>query len=196
MAITNGYTTLAIFKGFALPGTGTDATDDGVIEQIIESVSRYIDQATRRRFYATTATRLFDVPDGRDLWLDDDLLAVTTLTNGDGVVLTASDYKLLPYNGAPYYVIRLVQSSGLAWENDADGDSEGVISVAGSWGFSSTTPADIAEACLLISRNIYRGRSGETAGAATVTGAGVVITPRDVPPLAADILKKYTRLVL
>lgn len=196
MTITNGYATLEDFLLFAAPDAGSDTMDDVLIESLITAASRYIDNVTRRRFYASTETHYFDVPEsGRDLWLNDDLLAVTTLTNGDGTVIPAAEYKLRPYNITPYYMLTLKASSDVYWQGEADGDTEGVISIAGSWGYSATAPEDIKEACLMIARNVYRGRTGETAGSATVTGAGVVITPKDVPQLAAAIIERYKGLV-
>ena len=195
MTITNGYATRLDFLNYAAPESGDAALDDALIEQIITATSRYIDAATRRRFYASTETHYFDVPCSRDLWLSDDLLSVTTLTNGDGTVIPANSYRLRPYSLPPYYVLTLKPGASASWESDADGNTEGVIALAGSWGYSATAPEDIALACLMISRNVYRSRFGDTAGSATVTGAGVVITPKDVPGLAADILKTYARLV-
>ena len=195
MTITNGYTTRLDFLNYAAPESGDAALDDALIEQIITATSRYIDAATRRRFYASTETHYFDVPCSRDLWLSDDLLSVTTLTNGDGAVIPANSYRLRPYSLPPYYMLTLKPSADASWESDADGNTEGVIALAGSWGYSATAPDDIALACLMISRNVYRARFGDTAGSATVTGAGVVITPKDVPQMAAEILKSYARLV-
>jgi hypothetical protein len=195
MTITNGYATLEDFLLFVAPDAERDEMDDALIESLITAASRYIDNVTRRRFYASTETHYFDTPEsGRDLWLNDDLLAVTTLTNGDGTVIPAAEYKLHPYNITPYYMLTLKASSDVYWQGEADGDTEGVISIAGSWGYSATAPEDIKEACLMIARNVYRGRTGETAGSATVTGAGVVITPKDVPQLAAAIIERYKGL--
>lgn len=185
------YVTPIDFLVFAAPNATDNPVDDHTIGQILDAASAYIDRHTRRRFEAVTATRYYDVPRGRELRLDADLLAITTLTNGDGTVIASGDYLLIPQNAEPYYAIRLKAASGLAWMADADGETDGVISVAGSWGYSSEPPEDIQMACLLIARNIYRSRTGETEGAATVTGAGVVITPQSVPALAAEILSKY-----
>jgi hypothetical protein len=63
-----------------------DTVDDALIEQCVEAASRAIDKHTNRTFYARTQTRLYNVPGWqtgfeRVLYLDDDLLTVTTLTN-------------------------------------------------------------------------------------------------------------------
>lgn len=198
MAITNGYTTLANVKD-ALRITSADATDDAVIERLVEGASRYIDAQTGRTFYARTETRYYSPPDdgGRTLWVDDDLLTITTLTNGDGNTVASSNYKLLPRNLSPYYGIRINQSSTVFWQGESDGDTEDVISIAGTWGYASTAPHDIRLACEAIAVTAYRSRFGENVqGAAQVTAAGVVITPSDVPQMARHIIERYRRMIL
>jgi hypothetical protein len=183
-----------------------DAADDGVIEDLIETASRYIDNQTGRTFYARGTAlapedRYFSVPrDGnkRWLWLDDDLLQVVEITNGDGVVVAAADYYLMPRNETPKYAIVLKHYSGEYWKINDDGDYEYVIEVSGIWGYNATGshPADIQTACLMIASSLYKRRFGENMSSiTTVTGAGVVITPQDVPKEAAYILDSYKRLV-
>lgn len=196
MAITNGYATLTEFKNYSRI-TSTDATDDSVIEDIIEGASRFIDKYTGRTFYARTETHYYDTADGYDLWLnDDDLLTITTLTNGDGVVITSGYYKLLPLNKSPKYMVYLEPSSGYAWAFDANSEALGAITITGTWGYSATTPEDISMACLIIAASEYHKRFGQnTSSIATVTGAGVVITPQGIPKGAVDILEKYRKLI-
>jgi len=196
MAITNGYCTLAEFKAYADPGSlgfSTDATDDTVIEALIEAASRRIDRITGRNFYARTETHYFDVPAGRELRLDDDLLTVTTLTNGDGTVLTTADYSLLPASKPPYRRVRLKDTSTHIWQGSAAGGFELVISLAGTWGWSATAPDDIVEACMEITKHSYKRRTGDGAQAATITAAGVVLTPADIPGYILANLQVYKR---
>jgi hypothetical protein len=55
--------------------------------------------------------------------------------------------------------------------------------------------ADIKQACLEIAVAAYRRRKGQfMTGTAQVTGAGVVITPQDVPGQAREIINKYVRV--
>lgn len=192
MTIVNGYATLQEFKDYK-GIKSTDATDDTVIENIIEGVSRYIDRKTGRQFYATTATKLFDLPAGLTLMLHDDLLTITKLLNGDGSEISVDSYRLIPLNDPPYYAIQLKVSSGIIWFTD-NGETEGVISVTGSWGYSSTAPDDIKGITLDIAANIYARRSGQGAEAATITGAGVVLQPKDVSGFAHDVLAAYRRI--
>ncbi len=202
MPITNGYCTLSEFKSFITsPGTAisADIPDDSAIESIIESVSRYIDSETSRKFYARTAeTRLQSLWDSRTLYLDDDLLSITAggLLNGDGTAVPTTEYKLLPLNGSPKYAIRMNPGSSYFWETDSDGDPVGAVSVTGSWGYSATAPDDIRLACLNISKGVYNRRYGENQSSdSTITAGGVVITPKDVPALAMRTLNSYRRIV-
>lgn len=270
MAILDGYTTLAGFKSWAKI-TSTDATDDTLIEQIIEAASRAIDGVTGRRFNPLVMTRNYDTPEGRELWLDDDLAAVTTLTNGDDSVIASTDYVLLPSNAYPKYSIKLRDSSDEAWEVDDDASSEQVINVLGIWvyrdryntlgwltgstanedidasetvitmtsgtpfaignivkcenelwyvsgvstndltvtrgylGSTATTHAtatactiwsvqpEIVDACNIITGDLYRRFGENEGGVATVTAAGIVISPAGLPTKALALLRPFIR---
>jgi hypothetical protein len=200
MTITNGYATLPEFKAYVTgPGStiSTDSGDDAVIESIIEGASRYIDRETLRTFYARAAeARLQDVPDGQTLYVDDDLFSIDTggLVNGDGTVIVAANYQLLPLNKSPKYAIRLNLSSSYAWAISSSTGASGAISVTGSWGYSATAPHDIRLACLTIAKGVYNRRFGENQSSDTITVAGgMVITPKDVPAMAAATINAYRR---
>ena len=196
MAITNGYATLAEFKLWA-DVTSTDSDDDTVIEDIIEAASRWIDDETGRTFYARTQTRYFDVPlDGsRELKLDDDLLTITSITNGDGNTIDdSSEINTIPKNVTPYYAIKIKAGSTYYWTQDSSGNVEDVIAIAGTWGYSATAPHDIRQACLIIANNMYKKRHGEGEQGATLTPAGVVLSPAGMPVMAAKICRRYKRI--
>ena len=193
MTITNGYATLAEVKAYIDTAT-TNAGDDSVIEDMVEMASRLIDRLTLRTFYARTETHYFSYSGGRGLEMDDDLLTVTTLTNGDDDEISSDDYNLLPFNRSPKHEIRLKQSSTEGWEIDTDGNTEGVISVAGTWGYSATAPADIKHACISIVISAYHRRFGQgVEGVAQITAVGVVITPQDIPKDAWVIINPYRK---
>jgi len=278
MAIINGYLTLAEYKREADvdDSVDSDATDDLVIEDLIEEASRFIDAETGRTFYPRVETRYHNAQDERELWLDDDLLEVISITNGDDTTIASTEYNLVPRNDTPHYAITIKQSSNETWDLDSSGNSEYVIDVAGFWGYhteysqrawitgstiddsdtistTSTTigtasgtlfdagqiikidnelarvtavstndltvvrgengstaaahddsstvyiwsPVSTAKsACRAIARSEYKRRFGEgTEGAATITGAGVVITPDSIPTSAARIISDLKRRV-
>lgn len=199
MAITNGYTTLQNIKDLLNPqGISTSATDDSVIERMVEQASRAIDNfCNGRRFYAATETRYFDTPDGRSLFVDEDLISITTLTNGDATTISSGNYKLYPLNETAKNEIRLTESTTVAWEYDSNDNEEGVISVAGSWGYASTAPHDIRGVCEQITINAYKARYGQSnSGSATITAGGVIITTDDIPRSVYAVLARYRKPVI
>ena len=118
-----------------------------MVMRLIESSSRRIDQATRRIFIPKTQTRTFRWPPrqvglGYILWLDHDLISVTTLQakaqDSTPTTIVAADYFLEPANFAPPYDrIEIDQSSTAVLES---GDTpQRSISVAGSWGYKNDT---------------------------------------------------------
>jgi hypothetical protein len=143
----------------------SDTADDAVLEAIVESVSRAIDDFCGRRFYAATETRYYTARKSRRL-LVDDLLSITTLKtddDADGTYETtwaATDYNLAPYNAQlapvpePYWEIE-VSENGDYWF--PTGTIKGV-QVVGSWGFSATTPDVINRSCLFQVAQEFRTR--------------------------------------
>src|SRR5574341_73368 len=128
------------------------AGDDPLFLEIIQEVSRMIDEQSNRSFVPQVDTRLFDLPPlrkpnylfsmqtigaqaGEEIMFDLDLLVLTTLTNGDGTVIDSSKYWLHPNNKTPKFSIALRPSSGLIWQPSSGGDVEQVISALGIWGY-------------------------------------------------------------
>lgn len=254
--------------------SSVNATEDTMLEQMIAASSRLIDGYCARSFYPRIVTQLYDVPDdSRMLFLNDDLLSLTTLTNGDLAVITAADYILETSGRTPYWGIKLRDTSNLFWSYNSVGSCERVISVGGVWGYheayadawvavdtlsaginaavtalpttgsalllrdniikiddeimnvstvvttttnvtkrgdnGSTAAAhlitapiyawqpfqDIQSACMDIVLGVYNKRFGvgQETGVATVTAAGVVITPDDMSAFAKGILSHYRR---
>lgn len=273
MTVINSYATLAEFKAWK-EITNSDATRDGVVNDILESASRYIDSASMRTFFPRIETRYYDVPAGRELCLDDDLLEVLTITNGDNASLPSTEYNLLPKNLTPHYAIKITPTSTYYWTVDTTSGNELVIDINGIWGYhnrysqrawksvgtlgaavtDTTTLAftmtaghtvlagqilkigselynvntvssntitpfvrgdngstaathlistavyawqpmdDIKEACLDIAHNIYSRRfGGAVSQNAIITGAGVVLTQRDIPEKAKATINAYTK---
>jgi hypothetical protein len=144
--ILNGYCTLAEFQRYITPqghDLVEDAPDDAIIERQIIAASRRVDDLCGRKFYPSVQARKYDVPEGRELWVDDDLLSVLIFSNGPTVApahtvkvaIAASDYILLPANDYPKYALRLVYNSGEYFEADDDNNSEQAIEVSAIWGY-------------------------------------------------------------
>ncbi len=194
MTITHGYATSAQFFAFAIPNGGTSTGDDTVIEQIIEGASRVIDNETRRTFYPRAETRYYDVPESNTLYLDDDLISIAKFTNGDGTEITAGDYLTKPYNETPKYAVKIKDASTVTFEFDSTNNGEKAISISGSWGWGTSVPKDVEIATLEIAKTVYHRRFGENESSeTTITGAGVIISPNDIPASARAVIQKYQR---
>lgn len=112
--------------------------DDALILDLLRGVCREIDNHAGQFFYPLIETRYFDVgiaTVGRKLTLDRPLLAVTTLTNGDTLVVSSTQYVFEPRNANDYpkWQIRLLGSYGISWQYTQD--PENAIALAGVWGY-------------------------------------------------------------
>lgn len=142
----NWYTTRERIKR----GMNIDtALRDVVIDEMIESVSRTIEMMTRRFYIPRTETHLFRWPERRAgrtgdiLWVDQDLLSVTTLLSeaqdASPTTIPSSDYFLEPNNPqvdgeTRYDRIELDQSASASFNPGATAQRS--ISVLGSWGYT------------------------------------------------------------
>jgi hypothetical protein len=205
--IESGYATLDEYKTWiavrGLDGAvGTDTSDDSVIEILIEAASRYIDRETGQRFYLNAAdeTRYYTPEDGDAFSIDIDPLGSLTSISVDYsgtrsyTALTATDYDLLPINAAldeiPYTCIEINSMLSTAYFPHYKKS----VQVIGKFGYPEC-PMEVKEACLSIAQSLNGSRSGQTSGGnVTVTAAGVVIRPQDVPAFAQQIIKGYRSL--
>lgn len=137
----------------------TETADDGKLRDFIVRSVKSIDKRCRRRFDVRRATLSFDYPLKRRermgvysvedfvyqmnmvadwsnsrLKLDDDLLEVLTLTNGDDVEIDSDDYVLDPRRTYPKLSISLKSSSGVTWQHGDNGAVREVIDLDGYWG--------------------------------------------------------------
>lgn len=112
----------------------TETADDALLySSIMEASADFGAEGLMRVVAPYTATLKFSPDDqrGRTLCVDD-LLAVTTLTNADGVVVSASNYNLRPDNRYPKNQIELTSASALYWNFPY---VENRVQVAGTWGY-------------------------------------------------------------
>jgi hypothetical protein len=127
-------------------GTNTSQLRIQQLDRVIEAASRKVERLLHRFFIPRTQTRLFRWPsrqvgESYILWLDQDLLAITTLQtkaqDTSPTTISSSDYFLEPNLGPNYRRIEIDQSSTAAFEAGSTGQR--AISVAGRWGFSEDT---------------------------------------------------------
>ena len=176
-----------------ISGTG----DDALLEVLLGQAVKYFEEETQREFDDPGAdtTRYFTVgedTDGPLLIFDRDICSITTVTNGDSdsTVIASDEYTTLPRNDTPYYAIKLLNSSDSFWEYEDDPD--GAVSVAGTWTYSATPPADVAYAVTALAAALYRGRDPSVDREAIVTlASGVVISPTIIPTMVRKIIDRY-----
>ena len=183
-----------------------DPVDDIYINDLLLRASRDgVDSYCQTWFYADTRTLSFVLPTSRRLYVDTPLLTVTTLTNGDGQVIPATEFFLWPYNDPSHSYLELYPISQYYWLPSLTKLDRSSVTVAGTWGEvdrAATDPRSLAvisatkSACLSIALSAYKKRYGQgVEGVAQVTGAGVVITPRGIPAEAKQLLAPYRRML-
>lgn len=191
------YVTLAEYKAYIIaltqgvPAPETTA-EDTFLSNLITSAQLFIEDYTHRRFEAVTATRYFDnraisYSDPQKLFVDDDLLTVTTLTNGDGTTLGGSTYYLEPYNSTPYHAIRL--KTNYTWSFETDGR----VSVAGTWGYTATASRDVKRVTCRLAWLEQQRRFAT--GEVTVLDGGSFSYQADVPKDLAQWLDRHVRRI-
>lgn len=188
----------------------TSASEDTLLGEIIDNVTREIATRTHRHFelesthgggppvtihaHYFSPRRFVDggnTLDAITLNLNEDLYELTSITNGDGVAISISDVTLYPQNALPPYgQIRIKADKGIYWTGDHDAS----IVITGKWGYSQTVPGDIKQAALIMCKHYYEQRPGTSGLSAPVISAdGVVIQSGSTMSDAMRILKSYIR---
>ena len=188
------YASLAQLKSYL--GIATDeTTDDVLLDALLKRATKMIDTYCSRKFEATTATRYYemDAVEGDYLRLDDDLISITTLSNGDdsSTTITSTYYWLWPRNsGPPYHSVRLkADQTTHSWEVDTDY----FITITGSWGWAATPPADISHACVRYSAFLYHQKDSGVYDVSVFPESGVITTPQGIPRDVRLLLDPYRR---
>jgi hypothetical protein len=174
-------------------GIDESTADDALLTACLQRAQAIVNSQTRRVFEVTADsahTFGYDSLTGRTLFLDDDLCAVTSVTNGDGLTVAPTDYLLLPRNRTPHHAIQLRDSSRLAWRAIDDD-----IIVTGKWAYSLTAPADVVQATLRLAAWLYRQKDNVGGDAVAVVG-DMTILPARLPADIAQLLAPYRRVIL
>lgn len=186
-------------------------TQDSDVDEVrwtnhIARAQSFIDRYCNRTFETSGSVGTSDAPitryfsyaddvDGRWLFLDKDLVEISTIKYGDSdaSTLTTDEYVTEPRNEAPYHAIKILDSANKEWEYDSDVESG--IEVAGVWAYSLTAPEDIKTATLLIADYWEKRRTSPVDfNAPAVTDNGIVVLGVRIPSDAKDILDMYKRV--
>lgn len=175
------------------------ASDDDVLALALDDATAHIERETLRTWVASAdTTRTFDaVRDvcGRMLVFDAEIASITSVVNGDGATVAASQYVTQPRNIAPYTAIMLKLSSTVAWTWSTSPES--AISVTGRWAYSITPPDDIVRACRRLAAWYYiQRRNPDDLDRPLATADGMTIMPNRVPSDVWGALKSRRRITL
>ncbi len=107
--------------------------DDELLKRLIAAASAEFAREVGRVCAPYYRVRSFDALNPYALNLDEDLLELVTLTNGDGSSISAGNVSLRPINVYPKWRIALKPSAGVTYTYNSD--PQGAISVEGWWGY-------------------------------------------------------------
>jgi len=178
----------------------SSSSDDELLDTLITAAQSYIEDFTRRKLVPATQTRYYRQTQsrvqGQLLLLDEDLLQLTGLVNGNGTTLQTSDVFLEPLNqGPPYSMLRMKYSTSV-WSFNVDG----TIAVTGKWGYTddasfTAVHTHIKQAAIRLATWLYRQKDTSAAeDRPIVSPDGVTVMPSNIPPDVVQLLAPHRRL--
>jgi hypothetical protein len=178
------YITTAEFKLYK--GIENSA-DDALIDSLIDAAQKWLDRVAGRTLYASADTvRYFDAlsdADGRTLYLDEDLAAITSITI-DGTALASTEYTTVPRNETPYFAIKIKRNSEYSWLDDnavTDYDAEDAIAITGQWCYFATIPDDLKHHMRRLVDYAYNQKDAGAFETTAIPAAGVIEVPQGFP---------------
>ena len=167
------------------------STYDTELAALVTAASRWIDRHCNMPVdsFAATAqvTRYYDINTivYKALFLDAPLLSLTTLTNGDGTTISSDNYWLEPRNISPKWQITL--KSGHSWNFATDG----WVSVAGVWGFSTDAPQPVIEATAMLAGWFFKRWQAALQDNAASVELGEIVYGEAIPKQVIAVLQPY-----
>jgi hypothetical protein len=194
--VNNRYATVAEAK----TRLGIDDTvDDTIIGQVLDAVSRSIDEWTGRYFYSATETRYY-TSEWDDLIQVDDLVSVTSIgtdEDNDRVyekTWSVTDYDLYPHNaevvGKPYSRIYMAPNGLYSFPASI---AKGV-KLIGSFGWPAV-PAPVKEATLIQAGRIFKRKDAPfgVTGSTTAEMGQLLVIPK-IDPDVEMMLRPYRKM--
>ena len=183
-------------------------SDDTLLTRLCTAAEAITVAKCNRNFEADAdTTRQFDAPsalfgqevdtrDFYDLTFDHDLCQITTITNGDGTLVTAGQYVTQPNNYTPWYGIHLKINAGIVWT--FTDTPENAISIVGRWAYSVTPPDAIVQANVRLTAWLYRQKDtskDNSADRPIMSPSGVVIMPSNLPNDYLALINNFIRKI-
>ena len=206
--MATSYATLAQVREFGKFKSG-ETDDDDLLTNLITRVSAMFDAWTgyhsgfvpsddETRYYDADAIAVDAYDDGvrvGDLLLEDTLVSITSLTNGDGdaTAISSDDYFLMPRSFERKHFIRIKEASSVDFEFDTDG----YVVVAGKYGYTLTTPEDVRQAVIEAVLHLYdRAKNKRHSGNEVKQSMdGIQITLNSMPKSFKAAVDQYKKKV-
>lgn len=131
MAAANMYAALDDLRRY-LGLSAAQTSDDGLLWMFLEAAGRLIERHTGRRFYPALETRVMAFHTAQRVLLDDDLLDVHAVTNGDGTPIPLDAIRREPANQAVSSALVVDPAQAAFVPGDRPSHA---IAVAGIWGY-------------------------------------------------------------
>lgn len=196
VVVTEALTTEALGDSVTISDV-SDPTNDTLIESLIQSVSRQIDDYCDRVFYTSSSAseRIYTAATPHSVYIDDATKVYTVAidVDGDGTfesTLSASDYYEYPDNGAlPITWLETSYLGQYAFPTHRRG-----VSVTADWGYSTTVPDQIKEACYIQAWRLFERRNAPF-GISGGGQFGQAITLPDLDPDVKMLIGSFVRVI-
>jgi hypothetical protein len=170
------------YGGTITPIGGTlTASNLMLLQDALDQAESAINDYTRRNFVGTVGTKYYNRYSqnnlaGQALYLEDDLVSLSSLTNGDTAVIPVGSVWLEPRNsGPPYRILRLKSGYVYTWNTDSD------VIVAGTFGYGTVPPDAIVRSTIRLASYYYRLKDVGPGDVSGQTDAGEVAYPKGIP---------------
>ena len=197
MAIVNGYVSRNDVKNALGLGTAALTPEDDEIDQVVNSVSRAIDDACGRFFYSTAGTVLYTAEDFLYLSIDD-FSAITEIKIDEmnagtaNVTLSATtDYRGEAVTAIPGFPYTAVRITSFGTKTFPVGVTQGV-SVGGTRGFAAVPQPVIAATLLQCVRT--HARRNSPYGVAGSPDGGIIRLLSRLDPDVELMIRPYRRV--
>jgi len=131
-----------------------------------------------RRYYTCDQTIL------EELFLQDGIVEITQITNGDGTIITDGHITQTLYDtNGPWWSICLTQGE---WT-----DKPNPICIEGWFGYSKEPPQDIIHATLRMAAYIYRQKDAQVFDTTAIPEMGIIQIPPGIPSDVREIIARY-----
>ena len=188
------YASLVQLKSY-LEIAESNTDDDELLTMFLDNASAIIDTQTHRTFVSSAdETHYHDAiknVEGNMLWLNGDLAALTSVTNGDGADIPLDAIVTNPDFTGPYFALTLKRSKDYSWAYTDE--PAGAIGVEGRWAYSIVPPLPIVQATLRLAAWLYRQRDNANDLDRTMIVGVATILPAQIPTDVAVMLKPFLK---